>query len=110
MLLPHCPALHARTPAPTLQHVVEGSFAWTHPLVETQESAVQGLPSSQLRAGPPVHTPLRHTSMVVQKLPSSQGAALGVCTQPVVALQVSSVHTLPSSQLMRVTTQAPFTP
>ena len=36
---------------------------------------------------------------MVQALPSVQGAVLFVCTQPVDGLQVSSVQTLPSSQL-----------
>lgn len=43
--------------------------------------------------------PPLHDSPVVQTLPSSQGPTLGVWTHPEPGLQVSSVQTLPSSQL-----------
>src|SRR5437879_417168 len=47
--------------------------AWTHPLAESQESSVHGLPSSQ-STGVPRHDPSEHLSFVVQALSSSQGA------------------------------------
>jgi hypothetical protein len=64
-----------------------------------QASSVQTLPSSQLGGAPPAQTPPAQVSLVVQALPSSQGAVLLVCVQPVAGLQASSVQTLPSSQL-----------
>src|SRR5437870_12321827 len=57
-------------------------------------------PSSQLGAGPPRHLPPLHLSLVVQAFPSLHGAVLFVWKQPVAGLQVSSVQTLPSSQLV----------
>src|SRR2546428_14166160 len=42
----------------------------------SQVSAVQRLLSSQLRAAPPVHTPLLHASFVVHAFPSLQAAPL----------------------------------
>src|SRR5438093_394905 len=74
-------------------------LVWTQPVAELQVSSVHTFPSSQLSAGPPAHTPPLHASFVVHTLPSSQGAVLFVWTQPVAGLQVSSVHTFPSSQL-----------
>src|SRR2546425_11776314 len=56
-------------------------------------------PSSQLGAGPPRHRPPLHLSLVVQPFPSLHGAVLFVWKQPVAGLQVSSVQTLPSSQV-----------
>jgi hypothetical protein len=74
-------------------------FVWTHPVAGSQESSVQGLLSLQSVAGPPAHAPLAQVSPVVQALPSSQNAVLFVLTQPVTGSQLSSVHTLASSQL-----------
>jgi len=65
-----------------------------------QASSVQTLPSSQFGGAPPTHVPAAQVSPVVQALPSLQGAVLLVCVQPVAGLQASSVHTLPSSQLV----------
>src|SRR5438128_865496 len=48
---------------------------------------------------PPVQVPPLQVSLVVQALPSLQGAVLLTWTQPVEGLQVSSVQTLPSSQV-----------
>src|SRR5437667_352120 len=73
--------------------------AWTQPVAAVQESSVHGLPSSQFGGGPPTHLPPAHVSPVVQALPSSQRAAFALFTQPVVALQTSSVQAFPSSQL-----------
>src|SRR5439155_22246408 len=50
-------------------------------------------------AGPPTQLPPLQVSFVVHALPSSHGAMLLVCAQPVDGLQVSSVQRLPSSQL-----------
>src|SRR5436309_1013405 len=47
---------------------------------------------------PPVQAPPLQVSLVVQALPSLQGAVLLTWTQPVEGLQVSSVQTLPSLQ------------
>src|SRR5438046_1197920 len=52
-----------------------------------------------LAGAPPVQAPPLQVSLVVQALPSLQGAVLLTWTQPVEGLQVSSVQTLPSLQL-----------
>jgi hypothetical protein len=70
----------------------------THPVARSHESSVQGLPSSQLNADEPAHTPPEQTSPVEQGSPSSQGALLFAWTQPFAGLQESSVHPLASSQ------------
>src|SRR5437870_4991687 len=89
------PVVHA---LPSSQASVFG--AWTQPLPESQESSVQGLPSSQSSDGPPTHAPAAHVSAVVQALPSWHGFALKPTTWHVpVPLQVpSSVQTLASLQ------------
>jgi len=74
-------------------------FVSKQPVAGLQVSSVQTLPSSQLSAGPPTQPPLLQVSLVVQAFPSLQGAVLALWTQPVLGLQVSSVQTLPSSQL-----------
>jgi hypothetical protein len=74
-------------------------FVWTQPVAGSQESSVQGLLSLQSVAGPPAQAPLAHVSPVVHALPSSHVAVLFVLTQPVTGSQLSSVHTLASSQL-----------
>src|SRR5205807_2291393 len=82
---------------PSLQGAV--LLTWTQPVEGLQVSSVQTLPSSQEGAGPPTHRPPLQASFVVHMLPSLQGAALLVCTQPVAWLQPSSVQGFPSSQL-----------
>src|SRR6266852_5356807 len=82
---------------PSLQGLV--LLVCTQPVAGSQLSSVQTLPSSQLGAGPPTQVPPLHASLVVQAFPSLQGLVLLVCTQPVAGLQLSSVQTLPSSQL-----------
>src|SRR5437870_9804792 len=52
-----------------------------------------------MSGGPPTHVPPEHVSLVVQALPSSHGAVLGACTQPVAGSHESMVQTFPSSQL-----------
>ena len=71
------------------------------PLAGSQASVVQGLPSSQVRYSPGVHTPPTHVSPCVQVLPSAlQLPTVGVCWQAKdAATQVSVVHALLSSQL-----------
>src|SRR2546422_399985 len=63
-----------------------------------QESLVQRLPSSQFGAGPPTQPPPPHVSLVVQRLPSLQGALFAGNTHPWDGLQESSVHGFPSLQ------------
>src|SRR5207249_1046767 len=82
---------------PSLQGEV--LWVWTQPVGGRQQSSVQALPSSQLGAGPPTQWNRAQVSLVVQALPSLHGAVLLVWTQPVAGLQLSSVQTLPSSQL-----------
>ena len=53
-------------------------LACMHPVAGLQVSSVQRLLSSQLRGGPPWHTPPPHTSFAVHALPSSHGAVLFV--------------------------------
>jgi hypothetical protein len=56
--------------------------ACAHPVAGSHESSVHTFPSSQFGAGPPAQAPPEHVSDVVQALPSSQGAALGVFAHP----------------------------
>src|SRR2546427_144718 len=72
---------------------------WKQPEAGLQLSSVQGLPSSQLGAGPPTQLPPPQASPVVQALPSSQGRVLLLWKQPEAGLQPSSVQGLPSLQL-----------
>src|SRR5438034_449230 len=96
----HRPPLQASLVVQALPSL-QGSvlLPWRQPVVGSQLSSVQRLLSLQLSAGPPAQLPWLQVSLVVQALPSVQGAVLFVCTQPVDGLQVSSVQTLPSSQL-----------
>jgi len=73
-------------------------LVWTQPVVPSQLSSVQGLPSSQLGALPGTHTPAAHLSTSVQGLLSVQDSVLSVCTQPVAATHESVVHKMLSSQ------------
>jgi len=74
-------------------------FVWTHPIVAgSQESFVQGLPSSQFGGAPPAQIPPLHVSNVVHSLWSSHGMLLFVWTHPVAGSQESIVQTLVSSQ------------
>src|SRR5439155_24612025 len=72
--------------------------ACTQPVAGSHESVVHTFPSSQLRAGPPVHRPLEQVSPVVHALPSSQARVFAACTHPTAGSQESVVQTLPSSQ------------
>src|SRR5262249_36817067 len=71
---------------------------WVHPACGSQLSSVQGSLSLQLSFGPPTQLPPEQVSLVVQALPSSHGAVLFACVQPLAALQESVVHTLLSLQ------------
>src|SRR6266550_3533653 len=64
-------------------------------------------PGKQQLLEPARQTPPEQVSLLVQALPSSQGALLGVKVHPV-PLQASSVHTLPSSQVNAVPEQTPL--
>src|SRR5207249_1024255 len=72
--------------------------ACTQPVAGSHESMVQTFPSSQLRAGPPVHRPFEQASPVVHALPSLQARVFGACMHPTAGSQESVVHTFPSSQ------------
>jgi len=66
----------------------------------SQESSVQGLPSSQLMALPGTQEPAAQVSPWEQTLASSQGALLLLCWQPFAKSQESLVQGLLSSQLI----------
>src|SRR5439155_1287723 len=103
------PSLHGavlllcrQPPAPSQVSSVQGlpssQMNWPAQTPPWQVSlTVQVLPSLQSGAGPPTQAPARQVSPVVQALPSSQGATLGTFAQTP-AVQLSSVHGLPSSQ------------
>jgi hypothetical protein len=76
----------------------------TQPVVALQLSIVQALESLQLSAGPEVQVPLWQVSLPLHRVLSGQDVPLAtfVCPQPLVALQVSVVQTLPSLQLSAV--------
>src|SRR3990172_6225026 len=75
-------------------------FVFVHPLRGSHESSVHIFPSLQGIGAPDVHTPLLQVSNEVQTFPSSQRLLLFVFLHPVRRSHVSSVHTLPSSQLL----------
>lgn len=72
-------------------------------MLGSHASVVHGLSSSQLLPVP-VHLPAAHLSFTVQALPSSHVTLSGLLalTQPVAALQLSSVQVLLSLQLSAV--------
>src|ERR1044071_9039847 len=80
----HEPAWHTSPlvhELPSLQ--AELLLVWTQPLDGLHESSVHGLASLQLGAGPPTQLPPEQASLVVQALPSLQGAVLLLWMQPV---------------------------
>jgi hypothetical protein len=82
---------------------------WAQPVAGTHESVVHMLSSSQLRVPVPVtQLPPLHLSPSVQASPSSQSAVLSAWAQvPSAGLQVSSVQTLSSLQLLATPTHWP---
>ncbi len=93
------PALQASPTVHTLLSVQTAALATlTQPLTGSQLSSVHTLPSSQAIAFPAKHLLAAQTSPTVQTLPSSHGAELAECTQPLIALQLSVVQTFLSSQ------------
>ncbi len=92
---------------PSLQ-VTEFGVKTQFPVIGSQESVVQGLPSSQF-FWVPAHTPLEQTSLIVHGFPSSHAALLKTWVQPVSGLQEAVVQTLLSSgQVTGVPVQVPF--
>src|SRR5262245_41036350 len=77
-----------------------------HPVTGSHASTVHGSPSVQASGVPGAQrpVPVLHVSTPLQTLPSSQAAllvqqfAVGVCTQPDPATQLSVVQATPSSQ------------
>ena len=90
-------------------HAVMPPGKWVQPVVGAQLSSVHLSPSAQLTWPPPLHLPPAHASLTVQMFPSVQGVTFGVLTQPwVLGSQASSVHTLLSSQFANLpATHAP---
>jgi hypothetical protein len=75
------------------------------PVCGLQLSVVHGLPSLQLTGAPAAQRPAWQVSAPLQALPSEHEvpSASGACAHvPVAGLQLSAVHTLPSSQLSGV--------
>jgi hypothetical protein len=97
------PAVHTPLPShvsaplhrsPSLQETPIATGVWTHP-PDAHESAVHGLPSSQLGAPLEMHIPLAlQVSVPLHALPSSHDApdAAGVFEQPVDGSHASTVH------------------
>src|SRR6266704_366654 len=78
--------------SPSEQEVPSATGVWMQPL-GPQESAVQGLLSSQLRGVPGVQVPVRQVSSPLQTLPSEQEApsGTGVALHPEAGSQESVV-------------------
>ena len=94
------PPLHASfsvQPLPSLQDAM--LLVAVQPLLGSQASSVQILPSSQATLAPPIQAPPAHTSFVVQASPSLQTAVFATTLQPAFASQLSVVHGLPSSHV-----------
>ncbi len=72
--------------------------AVVQPMSARQLSSVQGFPSLHVMALPAVHAPFLQASPRVQTEPSLHVAALALCLQPLMALQVSDVQSFPSLQ------------
>jgi len=72
---------------------------WMQPWIGSQESEVEGFPSSQLNAVVPGwQAPPEHVSPTVHALPSLHGSALLANTQPEAGSHESVVHGFPLSQ------------
>ena len=97
------PAVHA---FPSSQAAALGRN-W-HPERLSQESSVQGFPSSQAMDAPPTQTPPSHASPTVQGSPSSQGTSARVWLQPCPGTHASTVQGSSSAQLRAIPgTQVP---
>ena len=81
----------------------------TQPVALTQVSVVQPLVSSHGALATPLHVPWLHASSLVHASLSLHAPVTGVCTQPLVGLQLSSVQTLLSSQTTGVVVHVPAT-
>jgi len=109
----HVPLWHVSAPlhtVPSGHGVPFDTGTWTQPVSGLQESAVQTFPSSHASGIPGVQAPDWHVSLPLQTDASPHDVPSGTAafTQPVTALQLSFVHTLPSSQASGVPgTQAP---
>jgi hypothetical protein len=80
---------------PSFVHGVPSeTFTCVQPVAGLHPSVVHGLPSLQFGAGPGTQLPLWHASVVVQKLPSSQGVpfALFCAAQPPGSLHTPLWH------------------
>src|SRR5207248_843747 len=86
---------------PSEQEVPSATGTCVHPITGSQASAVQGLPSSQLGAGPATQAAARQVSSPLQAFPSEQEvpSATGAWVHPATGSQASAVQGLPSSQL-----------
>src|SRR5262249_4733365 len=75
------------------------TFACWQLRIGSQVSVVQGLPSLQFGAGPPVQTPAWQTSAPLQALPSEQAVPFGrMLFWQLPLLHTSAVQALPSLQ------------
>ena len=81
---------------PSLQEAVLS--VWRQPPPGSQESSVQGFPSSQSTTESPTQAPSTQVSPRVHAFPSVQGTSLKAWRQPASGVQKSVVQTFPSSQ------------
>lgn len=80
--------------------------AATQPVAGLQESVVHVLLSSQVSATPATHVPAEQNSAPSHRSESAQdGPVSGATVQPVAGLHASSVHELPSLQVIGVVVQ-----
>src|SRR5262245_53515569 len=94
-------ALPVQRSAGLLHDVPSATIAWTQPVDGSQESALHGLPSSQVGGVPEAQTPPWQVSSPLQASPSRQGAPSGAGmpgAQPLAGSQVLKVHGLPPSE------------
>lgn len=93
----HWPVTHASPTVHTLpSEQASVVTAFTQPKIASQLSIVQGLPSLQAGAAPPMHAPSWQVSLAVQALPSEQPEVVGWYTQPLAGSQKSTVQALSS--------------
>jgi len=94
------PATHTSLAVQALASVQLALLGKNKQLAEpvSHTSSVQGLPSSQTVADPPLHFPAVHTSPCVQPLPSLHATLLSMWLQPFSLSHASSVQALLSLQ------------